>query len=74
MIEVRAGARPVGQAGARPVLRLRPDLHARRPPSGPGLADPGRRPAETIAGAGHFLQEEKGEEIADRIVRFLSEG
>jgi haloalkane dehalogenase len=32
---------------------------------------PGAGPAEIVAGAGHFLQEEKGEEIADRIVRFL---
>jgi haloalkane dehalogenase len=39
------------------------------------LADhiPGAGPAETIAGAGHFLQEEKGDEIAERIVRFLAE-
>ncbi len=35
---------------------------------------PGAGPAETITGAGHFLQEEKGEEIAERIVRFLTEG
>jgi haloalkane dehalogenase len=34
---------------------------------------PGAGPAEIISGAGHFLQEEKGEEIADRIVRFLGE-
>ncbi|HUG65225.1 MAG TPA: haloalkane dehalogenase [Gaiellaceae bacterium] len=34
---------------------------------------PGCGPAETIAGAGHFLQEEKGEEIAERVVRFLRE-
>jgi len=34
---------------------------------------PGAGPAEIIAGAGHFLQEEKGEEIAERIVRFLAE-
>jgi haloalkane dehalogenase len=34
---------------------------------------PGAGPAEIIAGAGHFLQEEKGEEIAARIVRFLAE-
>ena len=34
---------------------------------------PGAGPAEFVAGAGHFLQEEKGEEIAVRIVRFLAE-
>jgi haloalkane dehalogenase len=34
---------------------------------------PGAGPAEIVAGAGHFLQEEKGEEIAERIVRFLRE-
>jgi haloalkane dehalogenase len=32
---------------------------------------PGAGPAEILSGAGHFLQEEKGEEIAERIVRFL---
>ena len=34
---------------------------------------PGAGPAEFVTGAGHFLQEEKGEEIATRIVRFLAE-
>ena len=34
---------------------------------------PGAGPAEIIAGAGHFLQEDRGEEIAERIVRFLRE-
>ena len=34
---------------------------------------PGAGPAEIVEGAGHFLQEEKGEEIAERIVRFLEE-
>ena len=34
---------------------------------------PGAGPAEIVAGAGHFLQEEKGEEIGERIVRFLGE-
>ncbi len=34
---------------------------------------PGAGPAEIVAGAGHFLQEEKGEEIAARIERFLAE-
>jgi haloalkane dehalogenase len=34
---------------------------------------PGAGPAEIVAGAGHFLQEEKGEQIAERVVRFLAE-
>jgi haloalkane dehalogenase len=33
---------------------------------------PGAGPAEIVAGAGHFLQEEKGDEIADRVIRFLA--
>ena len=33
---------------------------------------PGALPAEIVADAGHFLQEDKGEEIAERIVRFLA--
>ena len=36
-------------------------------------AIPGAGPAEIVTGAGHFLQEEKGEEIAERVVRFLDE-
>jgi len=34
---------------------------------------PGAGPAETVTGAGHFLQEDKGGEIAERIVRFIAE-
>jgi len=34
---------------------------------------PGAGPAEIVAGAGHFLQEDAGEQIAERIVRFLGE-
>ena len=34
---------------------------------------PGAGPAEIVSAAGHFLQEDKGEEIAARIVRFLAE-
>ena len=34
---------------------------------------PGAGPAEIVEGAAHFLQEEKGEQIAERIVRFLGE-
>jgi haloalkane dehalogenase len=33
---------------------------------------PGAGPAETIAGAGHFLQEDKGEELGERIARWLT--
>jgi haloalkane dehalogenase len=32
---------------------------------------PGALPAETVASAGHFLQEDAGEEVAARIVEFL---
>jgi len=43
--------------------------------SGRKLADliPGCRGFEVVQNAGHFLQEESGEEIAERIVRFLDE-
>jgi haloalkane dehalogenase len=33
---------------------------------------PGALPAEIVAGAGHFLQEDSGEEIAERIARFVA--
>jgi haloalkane dehalogenase len=33
---------------------------------------PGALPAEIVPGAGHFLQEDKGEEIAGRIARFVA--
>jgi haloalkane dehalogenase len=32
---------------------------------------PGAEPAETLSGAGHFLQEDKGEELGYRIARWL---
>jgi len=34
---------------------------------------PGAGPAELVPGAGHFLQEDAGEQIAGRIARFLAE-
>jgi haloalkane dehalogenase len=33
---------------------------------------PGALPAETVAGAGHFLQEDRGEELGARIARFVA--
>ena len=33
---------------------------------------PGASPAETVAGAGHFLQEDKGEVLGERIARWLT--
>ncbi len=33
---------------------------------------PGAEPAETVAGAGHFLQEDKGEQLGKRIARWLT--
>jgi haloalkane dehalogenase len=43
------------------------------PRAGERLAEriPGAQPAETVAGAGHFLQEDKGEELGERIARWL---
>ena len=35
---------------------------------------PGAGPAEVVEGAGHFLQEDAGERIADRIVSFVRSG
>ena len=35
---------------------------------------PGAGPAEVVEGAGHFLQEDAGEHIADRIVTFVRSG
>jgi haloalkane dehalogenase len=45
------------------------------PPVAERIAEliPGALPAETIPNAGHFVQEDAGEEVAARIVRFLDE-
>jgi len=72
MLEVRAGL----ERWERPTLVLFSDLdRIFTPEAAERLAAwiPGAGPAEIVAGAGHFLQEEKGEEIAERIVRFLAE-
>ena len=72
MLEVRAGL----ERWEKPTLVLFSDSD---PIFSPNAAErmasriPGAGPAEIISGAGHFLQEEKGEEIAERIVRFLAE-
>lgn len=58
----------------RPTLVLFSDSDPIFPPeAGDRMAKliPGALPAETISGAGHFLQEDQGEMIAQRIVRFL---
>jgi haloalkane dehalogenase len=46
------------------------------PPVAERIADliPGALPAETIPNAGHFVQEDAGEEVAERIERFLDTG
>ena len=72
MLEVRAGL----EQWDKPALVLFSDSD---PIFTPAAAErmaariPGAGPPEIVAGAGHFLQEEKGEEIAARIVRFLAE-
>jgi haloalkane dehalogenase len=72
MLEVRAAL----ESWEKPTLVLFSDSD---PIFSPAAAErvaeriPGAGPAEIVAGAGHFLQEEKGEEIAARIIRFLAE-
>jgi haloalkane dehalogenase len=72
MLVVRAGL----ERWERPALVLFSDSD---PIFSPAAAErlaariPGAGPAEIVQGAGHFLQEEKGEEVAERIVRFLDE-
>ena len=70
MLEVRAGL----ERWEKPALVLFSDSDSVfAPDAAERLAAliPGVGPAEIVAGAGHFLHEEKGEEIAVRIVRFL---
>ena len=72
MLEVRAGL----ERWEKPALVLFSDSDPIfSPEAAERLASriPGAGPAEIVEGAGHFLQEEKGGEIAERIVRFLSE-
>ena len=72
MLEVRAGL----ERWEKPALVLFSDSD---PIFTPEAAErmaariPGAGPAEIVKGAGHFLQEETGEEIAERIVHFLEE-
>jgi haloalkane dehalogenase len=72
MLEVRAGL----ERWEKPALVLFSDSDPIfTPAAAERLASriPGAGPAEIVSGAGHFLQEEKGAEIADRVVRFLAE-
>ncbi|MDQ3121828.1 MAG: haloalkane dehalogenase [Actinomycetota bacterium] len=70
MLEVRAGL----ERWEKPALVLFSDSDpVFSPEAAERMAEriPGAGPAEIISGAGHFLQEEKGEEIAERIISFL---
>jgi haloalkane dehalogenase len=72
MLEVRAGL----ERWEKPALVLFSDsdpIFTPRAAERMAALVPGAGPAEIVEGAGHFLQEEKGEEIARRIVRFLDE-
>ena len=66
------GDEGVAEADACALRRLRSDLPAEVAERFAELI-PGALPAETIANAGHFVQEDAGEEVAARIVRFLEE-
>src|SRR5262249_29214928 len=65
----------IEQWGGPTLVRFSTSDRTSTPAAGERMASriPGAGPPEIVAGAGHFLQEEKGEEIADRIVRFLEE-
>jgi haloalkane dehalogenase len=72
MLEVRAGL----ERWEKPALVLFSDSDPIFPPEAAerlAARIPGAGPAEIVQGAGHFLQEEKGDEVAERIVRFLAE-
>jgi haloalkane dehalogenase len=72
MLEVRAAL----EHWERPTLVLFSDsdpIFSTRAAERMAALIPGAGPAEIVSGAGHFLQEDKGEEIAERIVRFLDE-
>jgi haloalkane dehalogenase len=72
MLEVRAAL----EAWERPTLVLFSDsdpIFSTAAAERMAVRIPGAGPAEIVASAGHFLQEEKGEEIAARIVRFLTD-
>ena len=72
MLEVRAAL----ERWERPTLVLFSDSDPIfSPAQAERLAEriPGAGPAEIVQGAGHFLQEDKGEEIGERVVRFLAE-
>ncbi|MBI4261175.1 MAG: alpha/beta fold hydrolase [Actinobacteria bacterium] len=70
------GVREALRSWERPALVLFSDsdpIFSGRPAERFAELIPGAGPAETVTGAGHFLQEDRGEEIAERIARFLAE-
>lgn len=72
MLEVRAGL----ERWAKPALVLFSDsdpIFSTIAAEHMASRIPGAGPAEIVEGASHFLQEEKGEAIAERIARFLAE-
>jgi haloalkane dehalogenase len=72
MLEVRDGIKRWGK----PALVLFSDgdpVFSGRAAENMAARIPGAGPAEVVEGAGHFLQEQKGREIAERVVRFVEE-
>jgi haloalkane dehalogenase len=72
MLEVREGIK----RWDRPALVLFSDgdpVFSKQSAENMAARIPGAGPAEFVEGAGHFLQEQKGREIAERVVRFLAE-
>ncbi len=72
MLEVREGIK----RWSKPALVLFSDgdpIFSKQAAENMAARIPGAGPAEFVEGAGHFLQEQKGEQIAERIVRFVRE-
>ncbi len=63
----------LGEAGSGGLLRLRPGVPTPHIRASVLRPDPRRAPQVTIAGAAHFLQEDRGEQIAREVLSFLGD-
>ena len=72
MLDVRERLRSFERPCARALLRQRPDLHAARREVMAELICRTRELDPPLEGAGHFLQEDRGEAVGARIAAWLA--